>query len=454
MTILNFIKNIFPKTEKHDVSEHPVNAQKFRIIVTEFFDNVDANSGEIIANVLQKKEGISVHYFNQPFNKNFLSFESKELFDWIDKGQDIADKAEAYVVVWGYREGDRIRLNFQSPNQYQSNRRVFISLIDSLYIPADCINNPDDFPETICDLIYGAILSTISINNEFGAYRRYLLRKTIDRLMIDDAVKSLTFEYLPYMMNFLGIIYLSYAYENKDNKDFKTIRNIFETALKHQKLITNQIHLGCIYFHLGQLYDAATTNIEKNSMAYFRGAIEYYIQAQKYLGKYDYPYEYGYICYRLSNLYYGYWIQKSDSQALRDAVFQLREAEKIYTYALLPEFWANIQANLGHLLSILGNISNSIEISELAIASYKNKQKVTTEEAFPISWARTQNEIGDIYYRMGKSKNDIDLLEESLEYFHDALYIFETTRNWSEVKKTSVCIAKTNQSLEILKYKE
>ncbi|MDR1693869.1 MAG: hypothetical protein LBR70_01560 [Lactobacillaceae bacterium] len=451
---LNFLKKLFSKSKQSDISEQPINAQSFKIIITEFLDNVDENSGEIIARLLQKKEGISVHYFNQPFDKNFLNFDSKELFDWMDKGQDIADKAEAYVVVWGYRDGDRIRINFQSPNQYESNRKIFISLTDSLYIPAEYINNPDNFPESVLDLIYCGILSAINIRSEFNPYRKYLLRKTVNRLLNDDNINSLISEYTPYIMNFLGIAYLSYAYDNKDSGDFKKIKNIFENAIKHQNKITNQTQLGCFYYHLGQLYDTAAAHIEKNSISYCRGAVEYYIQAQRYLGKYNYPYEYGSICYRLSKLYHSYWIQKSDSQALRDAVFQLREAEKIYTFALFPEFWANIQANLGHLLSILGGVGNSKEIFELAITSFKNKQKVTTEKSYPTSWAKTQNDIGDIYYRLGKANNDVVLLEESLEYFHDALYIFENERNWHEVKNTSISIAKTNQTLALIKYRE
>lgn len=454
MAMFSFIKNIFNKSKKPADTGHHINAKNFKIIVTEFLDNVTPDSGENIARMLQNKEGLSVHYFNHSFDKSFLNLDSKELFDWIDKGQSIADKSEAYVVIWGYREGNRIRINFQSPNQYESGRKVFISLIDSLYIPAEYLSSPESIPENIGDLIYGAILSAISIGNDFSAYRKFLLHKNIDKLMRNESLQYTTSEYTPYTFNFLGLIYLSYAYDNKDNKEFKIIKSLFETAIKYQNFMTNQTHLGCIYYHLGQLYDCATNNIEKNSTSYFRGAVEYYVQAQKYLGKYNYPYEYGSICYRLSNLYFGYWIQKSDSQALRDAVFQLREAEKIYTYALFPEFWANIQTNLGHMLSILGSISNSMEISELAIASYKNKQKVTTEELYPTSWARTQNEIGDIYYKMGKSKEDTEMLEEALEYFHDALYIFETSRNWGEVKKTSVCIAKTNQALSLIKYRD
>ena len=250
-------------------------------------------------------------------------------------------------------------------------------------------------------------------------------------------------------MNFLGIIYLSYCYDNHQEKDFKIVENLFQTALKHQDLIKNTIHLGCIYNHLGQLYDTATQYMLKRPSIYYRDAINYYRQAQKHLGKYNYAYDYGYISYKLSNLFFNYWKQKNDIQALRDAVFQLREAEKIYTYALFPDFWADIQNRLGYLLSLLGNYTKSEEICELAIASYKNSQKVISEKRDPLAWAKIQENIGEIYYRLGKESSDKDLLEESLEYFHDALYIFENAENIDEVKKLNNDIAKTSHILAV-----
>ncbi|MDD4555857.1 MAG: tetratricopeptide repeat protein [Alphaproteobacteria bacterium] len=448
MTFFDFVKNIFPNSNPKKNTDMPLFAPKFKVLIIEFSDNVEGNSGEIITRMIRNKEGLEVYYFDEPFNKNFLSLDSKELFDWIDRGQTIIDRTGADVIVWGFREGDKLRLNFQSTNQYESNRKIFISLMDSLYIPASNINDEVHFPTSLIDLIHGAIISTVEAkDNELKIYRKYLLRKIINRLINDDSAKSLSIDFMPYLMNFLGIIYLSYAFENTDDKDFKIIKNLFETGIKHQDLITNPIHLGCIYYHLGQLYDCASNNINKHPLIYFKGAIEYYIQSQKYLSKYNYPYEYGSVCYRLSSLYFNYWKQKSDLQALRDAVFQLREAEKIYTYALFPEFWANIQENLGHLLAILGNLTNSNEISGLAIESYKNKQKVITEKKSPISWAQTQSEIGDIYYRLGKSNQNKELFEDALEYFHDALYIFENAKMDNEIKKLSVNIAKTSQNI-------
>jgi len=251
-------------------------------------------------------------------------------------------------------------------------------------------------------------------------------------------------------MNFLGIIYLNYAHDNRDEKDFKITKSLFETAIKHQDLITSPLHLGCIYYHLGQLYDCGTRYMENRPGSYFKGAIEFYRQAQRYLGKYTYPYDYGYISYRLSHLFFNFWRQKEDIQALRDAVFQLREAEKIYTYALFPDFWAVIQGELGQMLGLLGNLTKSEDISELAVNCYRNQQKVITERRDPITWALAQENIGDIYYRIGKNSEDRPHLEDALECYHDALYIFENAGNEDKIKNIMTSIARTNQCLNLI----
>lgn len=272
----------------------------------------------------------------------------------------------------------------------------------------------------------------------------------VGKLTKDNSAKAVSVEYMPYIMNFLGIIYLNYAHDNRDEKDFKITKSLFETAIKHQDLITSPLHLGCIYYHLGQLYDCGTRYMENRPGSYFKGAIEFYRQAQRYLGKYTYPYDYGYISYRLSHLFFNFWRQKEDIQALRDAVFQLREAEKIYTYALFPDFWAVIQGELGQMLGLLGNLTKSEDISELAVNCYRNQQKVITERRDPITWALAQENIGDIYYRIGKNSEDRPHLEDALECYHDALYIFENAGNEDKIKNIMTSIARTNQCLNLI----
>ncbi len=448
MNLVDMLKNTFlqPKAaQTEELSPEAALQINFKVAVIEFAENVESNNGELVARLLKNQEGLSVHYFDEPFNKSFLNLESRSFFDLIDKGQAILDRTGADVLVWGYREADRIRLNFQTGLQYEKEDSAFVSLLDSLFLPA-AVFEQGTFPLSIVNLIYGAVVSSLNTpTKQLKIQKRYLLKKIIARLSSDNSAKNLSIDYIPYIMNFLGIIYLSYCYQNETDKDFKIVQNLFQTAIKHQDLIKSPIHLGCIYFHLGQLYDSATRYIQKHPQAYYKGAINYYRYAQKYLSKYNYPYDYGCISYKLAHLFYNYWRQKEDLQALRDAVFNLREAEKIFTHALFPEFWAAIQNELGHMLSLLGSLTNSSEISEVAVNSFKNCQKVVTERREPLEWAKIQEEIGEIYYRLGRNNEDNDNLEEALEYFHDALYIYENMEMEDAVKRLTSSISKTSR---------
>lgn len=452
MQLLDFLKNTFLQPRPaapEDLSPEAALLINFRVVVVEFAENVESNCGELIVKFLSSCEGLQVSYFNEPFSKTFLNLESRTLFDLLDKGQDILDKTGADVLVWGCREDDKIRLNFQTAQQYGTEGDSFVSLLDSLYFPADIFESAGaSFPPSLIELLYGAVVSALNLSTKpKQIQKRYLLKKIIARLSADNSAKTLSIDYLPYIMNFLGIIYLSFCARSETDKDLKIVKNLLETALKHQVLIKNPIHLGCIYHHLGQLYDNAASYMQKNPAAYYRSAINNYHLAQKHLGKYNYPYDYGLISFRLSDLFYNYWRQKEDLQALRDSVFNLREAEKIFTYALFPDFWAEIEGRLGYLLSVLSNVTSSDDIAELAIAAYKNKQKIITEKRDPFVWAQIQEKIGEIYYRIGKKETDKDNLEEALEYFHDALYIFENMNLKEDSKRLNGSIAKTNQIL-------
>ena len=449
MALFGAIKKLFQNTASRSaetVSPASAVMPRFRVKVIEFSDNVEGSSGEIIARQLATREGIEVGYFDEPFIFSFLFLECRSLFVLFDNGLRFLDKTGADVLLWGCREGSRIRLNFQVPSQYEDEELAFVSLMDSLYIPAR--PESENYPDAVINLIYGGLLSSL---NAAGAqakvYKRYLLKKIIDRLSKDNSAKTLSIEYMPYIMNFLGIIYLSYAYDQENGRNFKTIYNLLNTALKHQDMITNPIHLGCIYYHIGQLYDSATIYTTRNPSGYFKGAIGYYRQAQKYLSKYNYPYDYGYISYKLSGLFFNYWKQKEDIQALRDAVFQLREAEKIYTYALFPAFWAEIQGKLGQMLALLGNITKSTEISEIAITAYQNRQKVISEKRFPLQWGHLQESIGEIHYQLGQKGAGDSHFEEAMEYFHDALYMYENAQDTAGIKKVKNSINKCRQHL-------
>lgn len=450
MHLLDLLRNVFLNSRPDNPEDLPPEVAlsiNFKVVVIEFAESVENNAGELVATFLRNCEGLSVTYFDQPFDKSFLNLESRTLFDLVDKGQTILDRTGADVLIWGRRENNKIRLNFQTSLQYETSGDSFVSLLDSLYFPAELFNSSNtSFPPSLINLLYGATVAALNLEDKSKQIqKRYLLKKIVAKLSSDNSAKSISLDYLPYIMNFLGLIYLSYCANSNTDTNFKIVENLLETAIKYQDLITNPIHLGCIYYHYGQLFDAAAKHLPKRSISSYRSAINNYRLAQKYLGKYSFPYEYGLISFHLSDLFYNYWRQKEDLQALRDSVFNLREAEKIFTYALFPEFWAQIEGRLGYLLSLLSNITASDEIAELAIAAYKNQQKIITEKRDPLLWAQIQEKIGEIYYRIGKKDSDKDSLEEALEYFHDSLYIFENMNREEECKRLTTAIAKTSQ---------
>lgn len=336
MNLISWLHHQFPiipsRTERPAVTA--ADLIDFKIVVVEFSDNVESNSGETITRLLNEKEGISASYYDAPFPKTFLNLESRTLFDLIDRGQALLDRTRADVLVWGYREGDKIRLNFQTEQQYENEDCAFVSLLDSLYVPAETFGSGNHLPYAVGNLIYGAVVSSLNaFSKEKKIQKRYLLKKIISQLSKDDSAKSLSIDYLPYIMNFLGIIYLSYCYDNHQEKDFKIVKNLFDTALKHQDLIKNPIHLGCIYYHLGQLYDTATQNMLRRPTSYYRDAITFYRQAQKHLSKYNYPYDYGYISYKLSLLFFNYWKQKTIFRLCATLFFNSAKPKK---FILMP----------------------------------------------------------------------------------------------------------------------
>ncbi len=450
MKLLRKLKNFFfpPVSSDEKLLNENNFHVRFTVGVIEFADNVESDGGRNFCKLLENRPDLNVFYFDEPFPKNFLTLESRTFFDMIDRGQTIIDRTKADVIIWGCRENDKIRLNFQTGKQYEIEDKSFVSLLDSLYIPAAMVENPALFPPALITLICGAIISAVTpADSETRIYRRYLLKKIIHSLSVDDSAKKLPSEYMPYIMNFLGIIYLSYAYDREDGRNFRTIHNLLDTALKHQDLISNPIHLGCIYYHIGQLYNSAALYTTRSPVPYMKGAINYYRQAQKYLSKYTYAYDYGYISYKLAGLFFIYWKQTEDIQALRDAVFQLREAEKIYTYASFPSFWAELQGLLGQMLALLGNITKSTEISEIAIDCYHNQQKVVTERRNPLAWAKIQEAIGEIHCHLGQNGGGRSHFEQAMEYFHDALYEYENLQQDELIRKITAGIARARRSM-------
>jgi hypothetical protein len=207
-------------------------------VEVEFAENVESSASEIFAALLRSQSYFDVSYFNEPFSKQFLNLEGRTFFDFIDKGQAILDKTKADVLVWGCREGDRIRLNFQTASQYEKNNTSFVSLLDSLYLPAALFDGDKAFPKPILNLVSGAIVSCLNAaDKQTAVQQKYLLKKIINVLSADNSAKNMGVGYMPYIMNFLALIYLSYCQNNNNEKDFKVVNNLLEAAVSHKDLI-------------------------------------------------------------------------------------------------------------------------------------------------------------------------------------------------------------------------
>ncbi|MFI3242220.1 MAG: hypothetical protein R3Y43_06605 [Alphaproteobacteria bacterium] len=414
---------------------------KIKICVIDFVDNIESNCANNFCTQLNTIDNLEVTHYKEPLNKEFLNLDAKYLFDFIDNGLDILYKTKADVLIWGIRENNTIRLHFQTEEMFSAQSKNFISILDCLYIPASDIG----FSTSIINLVYGSILATYNPQKpELKIIKKYWLKKIISSLSKDTSAKDLPQKCTPYIMNFLGLIYLTYTSYDLNEKDYKITTSLFENALDYKDLMTTTLHLGRIYIHLAELNDITATSNKAKPLKFLSKAIENYRQAQKYENKYNFPYDYGYICYRLSALLFLAFKEKNDIQSLRDSVFQLREAERIFTYALFPDFWSEIQSELGYKLSLLGKLSGSEEILELAIGSYRNQQKIITERVDAINWAKIQEKIGQIYYTLGKSSTSNAFLEMSLECFHDALYIFENANLSEDIKRLNVSILKSS----------
>ena len=226
--LLDFLKKFFLQPRPaapEDLTPEAALQINFRVVVVEFADNVEGYCGELIANFLKSCEGLNVSYFDEPFDITFLNLESRTLFDLLDKGQNILDKTGADVLVWGCREGDKIRLNFQTGNQYGAHGDSFVSLLDSLYFPATLFESINSsFPPSLITLLYGATISALNLTEKTPQIqKRYLLKKIIAKLSSDNSAKSLSIDYLHYVMNFLGIIYFSFCSRSETDKDFKIV---------------------------------------------------------------------------------------------------------------------------------------------------------------------------------------------------------------------------------------
>lgn len=435
---------------KNEVKSHPV--QKLKIAVAAFEDNCRDNSGLFLAQKLAENPLYQVTFYNELIDKKFLNLQGRNFFDLVDAGNQVLIATKCDVLIWGFREKDKIRLNFQTKKQYEINAFMFFSVLNSLYVPLLYFQQ-QQLPLSMQALIEGAILAAAPVFPGFD--KKNLLQVVVENISSLKTPEGLGFEFRPYILNILAIVYLQAKGENINSAEIKMVARFLGDALKslrseNQKLTNDNLLMGNIYSNFGQLFQLAAETTADKRFFFSRKAVQSFQAAQKYFNRYAFPYDFGFNAYRLSKLYFSYWKQTSDVQALRDAVFYLRETEKIFSNILFPHVWAQIQGDLGFYLSLLGMFGNSDEISMRAVESYKNRQRIFTKELKPYDWAKTEENIGNIFYNSGKRHDDEEYIEEALKYYSSAGEVYENYSFGTEQKQIQVCIAKANEILRRL----
>ena len=420
----------------------------FRVTVVAFEDNCSLNCGWRFAELLQRNRLFDVQFFNEPFPKSFLNLQSRNFFDFIDHGNKILQATHADILIWGYEEEGKIRLNFQIQNQYATPDHLSFSLLDSLFVPLSYFADTEKFSESLLLLIFGVIIAAIvPVTNDQKQHQPKILQELLETLSADTRPKDFSREFMPYIMNMLGKIYLvSATASGLTSKDIKIIDTLFNEALQSRQYMRLPIYYGCIYNNLGQLYESAYNLDLPLKFEYLKKALSHYQNARKYLNR-NYPYDYGLISYHLALLNHQYWKHTLDMQALRDAVAQLREAEKVYSLAQFPQSWCHIEGLLGYYLASLGLTTHSNTIMQLAIDSYRNQQKIYEQTTYPLEWAQIQEKIGKIYYLLGKHDEDEKFMLEARNYFHSAIKIYETLNAKSAFNAAKIILAKINDYL-------
>lgn len=434
---------------RKDFKDEQASAQfepdKIKAVVVSFEDGCAVNSGQILAQCLAESNmEIDFLYYEDSSPKTYLNLQQGNFFDLIDIGNDILKKTQADVVIWGYRQGMKVRLNFQRAQHYEKPTVPFFSVLNGLFLPMVYFQE-ENFPISMVLLIDAVILSLCKRSDN--------LNKVIDRLSRTNLPPELTDAELPYALNILSAVYMRAKAENLLDKDVQLLMRFLKRSYQLSQYQHDKICIGCVYAQFGELFSILAKQSEDKKFEYLQKTIESLRYCRKYFSRYNFPYDFGYYSYLLSQKHFEYWRQSNDIQALRDAVFYLRECEKIFTMVGFPLFWADIQKDLGYYLSLLGTYGKSDDILMLAVDNYRNRQKVCLKEYDPINWAKCEESVGNILYQVGKFHANEDYLAESVKSFARAADVYEEENEMQLLLQMRICQSKSEEEIMRLKGK-
>jgi CHAT domain-containing protein/tetratricopeptide (TPR) repeat protein len=110
------------------------------------------------------------------------------------------------------------------------------------------------------------------------------------------------------------------------------------------------------------------------------------------------------------------------AETIEGAIYALKQALKVNTFADSPVSWATLQHNLGiaYCERIRGNRSENLE---QAIECLRQASEIRTQADFPVEWAMAQNSLA-IAYQKRVQGNRAENLEQAIQFSHNALAVY------------------------------
>ncbi len=136
----NILKNLFTNKKATEIKDNSI----IKIVVVDFVchNNIYANTLFDALNNTNFKATL----FTEKFNKHFLNLNKRTFFDLIDYGNTILNKEQADVLIWGYQEGDNIRINFHTKHSFANWDNLSFGILESVDIPTKYLKS---FPNMI-----------------------------------------------------------------------------------------------------------------------------------------------------------------------------------------------------------------------------------------------------------------------------------------------------------------
>lgn len=429
------------ETRSQNLKTAPV-LEPIMVGVLAFKDDCVLNSGQVLSRFLSEKNFFSVS-FHEKASVSSGYLENSNLMNGLEEKDIILRREKNDVIISGERQNDKIRLVFQSQGRYEE-KVPFFSALNVLYLPLEYFQS-EKIPDSVLNVITGIILS---ISRKIAwSLKKQLLQQCFNRINKSAIPTDLDIFCRPYILNALACVYMVSKRDSFGAADFKAALNLLQNAQDVDNKNQDRAFVGAVYFNMGQLCQMGLQNLTTEKFDLFRCAVENYRMAQKYLDRYNFPYDFAFFAYQMAQIYFQYWKKTSDIQALRDAVFQLREAEKIFTILHFPKLWAEIQLKLGFYLSIMGTLSKNAEISFLAIKNFQNRQSVFAKKTTPYEWAKAEESIGNIYYNLGKQRQNTADFEKAVEFYLSAAEVYENLNDQENLEKIQLCVTKSDERI-------